>query len=243
MDYKIIEPEEKHEGKGAKVKRLFPTKYFSHLDPFVLLDEFFVESDKGFPTHPHGGFEAITYMVDGYFRHKDNLGNDSTIGPGGLQRFTAGHRIEHSEMPRKGKACHGFQLWINLPKRLKDIEPSYQKVDSDVIPDKKISDGNIKILVGDNSPTKLNTDVLYQDIHLRERSSLEIKLSKNHNNLFYIYRGKITIDNFADLGRSTGFIPRDIDKITIESDEGGRLLFISGKPHNQKINLRGSFVE
>jgi len=95
----VIKPTEKKEGAGAKVKRLFPSQEMKHLDPFVLLDEFFVDPSKGFPPHEHRGFEAITYMLDGGFRHKDDLGNDSTVYRGCVQKFTAGRGITHSEMP------------------------------------------------------------------------------------------------------------------------------------------------
>jgi len=65
---------EKPEGDGAIVKRLFPNVYHNHFDPFVLIDEFFVEAPNEFAPHEHSGFEAISYMLGGAFRHEDNQG-------------------------------------------------------------------------------------------------------------------------------------------------------------------------
>ena len=85
------------EGDNAEVRRLFPLPgRLMNYDPFVLWDDFTVRPGTGFPTHPHRGFEAVTYLFSGEMQHRDNLGNHSTVGPGGAQRFTAGKGIEHS---------------------------------------------------------------------------------------------------------------------------------------------------
>lgn len=121
---------EMSEGDGVNVNRLFPvTRERMNFDPFVLWDNFNIGPDRGFPTHPHRGFEAITYMFSGSIEHKDNLGNHSTVTAGGAQRFTAGRGIEHSEMPDSDIMSNGIQLWINLAKDLKQIDPDYQQVD------------------------------------------------------------------------------------------------------------------
>jgi redox-sensitive bicupin YhaK (pirin superfamily) len=101
---------ETFEGAGARVKRLFPTSQLRNFDPFVLLDEFLVEPPASFPSHPHRGFKAITYMLEGGFHHTDDLGNDSIVLAGGLQKFTAGRGIVHSELPGTKGLNRGLQL-------------------------------------------------------------------------------------------------------------------------------------
>lgn len=96
---RVVEAVQMAAGAGATVRRVFPTAQLAHVDPFVLLDEFTVEPDAGFPDHPHGGFEAVTYMLEGAFGHRDHLGNDEVVSAGGVQRFTAGERIVHSGQP------------------------------------------------------------------------------------------------------------------------------------------------
>ncbi len=123
------------EGRGARVQRVFPTQLTGYQDPFVLLDDFAVAEPAGFPDHPHRGFEAFTYMIEGGFHHKDNLGNDSVVETGGTQRFTAGKGARHSEMPGSGGVNRGLQLWINLPRSLKKMEPEYEPIHGDDIPE------------------------------------------------------------------------------------------------------------
>lgn len=87
------------EGDSAEVNRLFPVHGFMNFDPFVLWDDFTIRPGAGFPDHPHRGFEGVTYVIKGSVNHTDNLGNNSTVHHGGMQRFTAGKGIIHSEMP------------------------------------------------------------------------------------------------------------------------------------------------
>ncbi|MFW6196520.1 MAG: pirin family protein [Thermoplasmatota archaeon] len=237
---KLVKPDVKKEGAGARVKRLFPSEGMKHYDPFVLLDEFFVEPDAGFPEHPHGGFEAVTYILDGGFRHKDNMGNDSAISVGGVQRFTAGKEIRHSEMPEGDGPAHGFQLWINLPKELKDIEPTYQKVSSDDIPVENKNGIKITKIIDDESPVKVKADMKYHDYYFEEELSENISIKKGFNSFIYVYNGIVIVDG-REIKEGTGYFTEE-KEISMSSDEDTRLIFLSGKPWNEEIKLQGSFV-
>ncbi len=229
-----IKAVETAEGAGARVKRLFPTQYLQNYDPFVLLDEFFVDRDAGFPDHEHRGFEAVTYMLEGTFRHKDNLGNDIEVSVGGVQRFTAGSGIVHSEMPGKNNISHGLQLWVNLPKKLKKINPTYQQVDN--LPERKKDGLIIRIIVGENSPVELMTPVLYQDINIENKKTYDIKLPKGWRGFIYVLEGELN-----DLNQGEALL---IDKnITIKTKTNSRFVFIAGNPHNEPIKQRGPFVD
>src|SRR6056297_2002791 len=161
--HRKLKARETSDGAGARIKRLFPGPAFSHFDPFVLLDEFFVTPEAGFPEHPHQGFEAVTYMLEGAFRHKDNLSNDSVVSAGGVQRFSAGKEIRHAEMPGTDGMNHGLQLWINLPRDMKDSSPTYQQVNPKDIPVESQNGVEIRTIIGNDSPVAVNTNVLYQD--------------------------------------------------------------------------------
>ena len=103
---------------------------------------------KGFPDHPHRGFETVTYLLEGKFEHKDSQGHTGTIGVGDVQWMTAGSGIIHSEMPEKefsksGGKLHGFQLWVNLPKKNKMMKPRYQEIPNSKIPTGTTKNGNV----------------------------------------------------------------------------------------------------
>jgi len=191
-----IEPAiEMSEGDGVDVNRLFPVRSDRmNFDPFVLWDNFNIGAGHGFPTHPHRGFEAITYMFTGSIEHKDNLGNHSTVTAGGAQRFTAGRGIEHSEMPASDGMSNGIQLWINLAKNLKSIEPDYQQVDKENIPVKNIDGGQISIIVGDDSPVKLKTPVRYLEVSLDNEASLIESVPNDFRGFIYLLSGKLEVN-------------------------------------------------
>src|SRR5690554_1382150 len=127
--YKIIKSVKMAEGEGAKVNRVFPTNnYNKYHDPFVLMDEFFVEAPAEFPPHEHRGFEAISYMLEGSFKHEDNQGNKSEVKKGGIQAFNAGKSIVHSEAPGEDGLSRGIQLWLKLPEEYKNSDPEYFQV-------------------------------------------------------------------------------------------------------------------
>ena len=120
------------DGDGVKLTRIIGTQQLNILDPFLLLDCF--ESDDasdyigGFPTHPHRGFETVTYLLNGKMRHKDNAGHEGVVEPGGVQWMSAGKGVLHSEMPEQEEGLlKGFQLWVNLPKASKMMAPAYQE--------------------------------------------------------------------------------------------------------------------
>lgn len=247
MKGRLLKPEVKNEGAGAKVKRLFPTSELDHYDPFVLLDEFFVDPEAGFPRHRHAGFEAVTYMIDGDFSHKDNLGNDYSVDAGGVQKFSAGEGIEHSEMPVGQKESHGFQLWINLPKKLKDSEPSYQMVSSEDIPVKHEGKSRIRTIIGGDSPVDSHTPILYQDVILEEACFTSVEFPENYQGFLYVYDGKISIDNQGDsrkkIAESQGYFPSEGRRFSIRCEESSRFIVISGEPIGEEIKLRGSVVK
>lgn len=242
--YNIVNSKKMGEGKGAEVKRLFPNRnYPGHHDPFVLLDEFFVKSPAQFPDHEHRGFEAVTYMVEGSFIHQDNLGNNSEVGEGGLQTFNAGKSLIHSEKPGHTGFSHGIQLWVNLPRKLKKSEPTYQKIMQTKIIK---NDDNIKIrkLLGEDIPVSLNTDIEYFDIKLEKDSKLNQLIDKKHKGLVYIISGKLKIENLnEEINDGQALLFDKLNKLNIKSLSDSRFIILAGKPLNQKIKIRGSFVD
>src|SRR6476661_6828425 len=126
------------EGEGFKVRRATAGINLSLADPFLMLDhlgavEYAPGEAKGAPWHPHRGFETVTYIIDGAFRHRDSNGGGGLISDGATQWMTAGAGILHDELPteelvQKGGLFHGAQLWVNLPASLKFTPPRYQDI-------------------------------------------------------------------------------------------------------------------
>ena len=229
------------EGDGAEVVRLFPLRSGRmNYDPFVLFDHFFLEAGTGFPTHPHRGFEAITYLFEGGMQHKDNLGNDSTVTAGGAQRFTAGAGMEHSEMP--DGTSSGIQLWINLPKALKMIPPDYQAVAAGEIPEHAFDGGKRRVIVGEGSPLTLHTQVRYEDITLHSAGLYQASVSTDEQGLIYVLEGEIKFKGHTVKQQQVAYFGR-LDALTLSSEAGARFVMCVGHPHHEPIRQYGPYVD
>ncbi|KAJ7722903.1 RmlC-like cupin domain-containing protein [Mycena maculata] len=125
------------EGDGALVRRSIGSTSLRNLTPFLMLDHFHVKPGAGFPDHPHRGQSTVTYMLEGTSNHEDSAGHKGTIETGGVQWMVAGRGIIHAEMPVHAPGQpdpRGLQLWVNLPKEFKMVEPSYQELGPAGIP-------------------------------------------------------------------------------------------------------------
>lgn len=232
------------EGDGVEVKRLMPVAGLRNFDPFVLWDHFDIAAG-GFPDHPHRGFEAITYMFAGGMEHTDNLGNSGTIHGGGAQRFTAGRGLVHSEMPyqgENGRHAAGIQLWINLPRSLKGVDPEYQQEERRGIPATEIDGGTIRTIVGEGGPILLKTEVEYLDISLNRGSALKRNIVSGMRGLVYVVEGSVLVgSNNVDSG-AAAFVD-DISSLSIAAESDSRLMWCFGRPHGEPIYQHGPFVD
>ncbi|MDQ7002394.1 MAG: pirin family protein [Ghiorsea sp.] len=227
------------EGDGVVVKRLMPRQGLMNFDPFVLMDHFDIEG-AGFPDHPHRGFEAITYMLDGGMQHADNLGNQSIVHAGGLQRFTAGKGLVHSEMPQ-GKA-QGIQLWINLPKRLKKMQPSYQQVDAEDVPNDSNDGVRVRTLVGKGSPTQLQTKVIYLDVSLKKGRVYQQHIDDDMRGFVYVLEGEIKL-NQELLSTAEAMFFEVSTTLSMLAKQASRVIICFGKPHGEPIHQHGPYVD
>src|SRR5688500_13837268 len=183
------------EGAGVPVRRVLPSRQATYrlVDPWLLLDEFKMESFGGesFPPHPHRGFEIVTYMIQGSGNHTDSEGNAGEVRSGGLQRITAGRGIWHGEGGGSGPAgpVHGLQLWINLPRSEKQIPPGYQAVQAEEIPEITVGDARVRVLVGAGSPTQLQTPALYLDATVAPAGNTELAVPDGFQGFAYVLEG------------------------------------------------------
>ena len=232
------------EGDGVVVTRLFPTHQIMNHDPFVLFDHFTLKEGAGFPNHPHRGFEAITYVFEGGMNHKDNLGNDKFVSQGGAQVFCAGSGLIHSEMPAKKGTTSGIQLWINLAKKEKGINPTYQYIEKENLPTSNFDGYSITDIAGQVSPIFLNTNITYKYISFYSKSKLSIKIPDNVNGVIYAIKGEFIIkDKSISAGESLLFSTRQIDSVSILPINEGSLVVCFGSPHGERIIQHGPYVD
>lgn len=230
------------EGAGARVRRLFPVAGCRNHDPFVLWDHFEIAPGSGFPSHPHRGFEAITYLFEGAMEHADNLGNRSTVGAGGAQRFTAGRGIIHSEMPGSTGKTRGIQLWINLPQRLKSLPPGYQALSAEELPEQRWEGGRKRIIVGGDSPLELQTPVEYFSLVLDPGGSYSWTPPESTSGLVYVVEGEAALPGHT-LAQGSAALLDDCDTLELGSQGGCQLMVCFGRRWGEPIYQHGPYVD
>ncbi len=235
-----IRAQARTDGDAATLSRIFPSPQLRNFDPFVLLDDFDVHAPAGFPTHSHRGFEAFTYMIEGAFEHRDNLGNVSTITSGGTQRFNSGRGAKHSEMPGSQGSNRGLQLWVNLPRRLKRMEPEYTGHQGDALPLREDPRERTRIISGGSSPVALHTEVDYRDITLLA-DSWSTTIPAGRNTLIYAIEGTLTVGAYTAVRGDALLL--EPGALLVGGSRGSRFAFLSGRPHGEPIVHRGPFVD
>jgi len=255
----IIEPQPVLEGAGVRLKRSIATRALDNIDPFLLFDHFGSSNPddyiKGFPMHPHRGIETVTYMIQGVVDHKDSIGNSGRIGAGDIQWMTSGSGIMHEEMPRAQQdEMKGFQLWVNLPAKLKMMNPRYQNITSDQIPKINRDDGIIiRVIAGEldnvrGPVAEIVAEPTYLDVTIPPRGYFSHPIQRGHAAFAYLFEGQ---GMFAKNGEEEKIIVNasrlvvfaDGDYIKANaSDQLMRFLLISGKPLNEPIARYGPFV-
>ncbi len=263
------------EGAGVRLKRVFGFREVPQLDPFLLLDCFHSDNRddyvRGFPWHPHRGIETITYVLDGDVEHQDSLGNRGVIRPGDVQWMTAGSGIIHQEMPQgsaKGRMW-GFQLWANLPRREKMMDPRYREVASKQIPAVNTPEGaTVRIICGEvdgvQGPVQeIVTDPEYLDVWLPVGKTFTRQVKAGYTVFAYVVEGEGYFDagrnpfgheaigeNYFDMQPSCVCKEGDIvlyepvgDTVLVTTDKQPvRFLLVSGKPLKEPIAWYGPIV-
>ncbi|UCB48871.1 MAG: pirin family protein [Deltaproteobacteria bacterium] len=245
------------EGAGVHLKRAFGYQQVPELDPFLLLDDFHSNNPdeyiRGFPWHPHRGIETITYVLYGKVEHGDSMGNKGTISSGDIQWMTAGRGIIHQEMPKgqEDGLMWGFQLWANLPASHKMMNPRYQEIKSNQVPEITQDGGvSVKIICGQvhgvRGPVKdIVIDPEYLDIRVPSESHFTHAVKRGHKAFAYVIEGEGYFDRDRDemVGPESLVIFDDGDEVAISSEEGAvRALFVSGKPIGEPVAWHGPIV-
>lgn len=271
---KVFKSKPTLEGAGVHLKRAFGFSQVPMFDPFLLLDDF--RSDipehylKGFPWHPHRGIETITYVLRGDVEHGDSMGNKGVISSGDVQWMTAGSGIVHQEMPKGDHegSMYGFQLWANLPKSHKMMDPRYRDIKSNQIPVVSLDDGTkIRIICGNaggqQGPVRdIVTDPEYLDVTVPAGSKFSHPTKSGHTVLAYVIEGKgyfckerepfsyemeginyfdMKRDPFLENGDLVLFGDGDQIEVSTEGDNV-RFLLISGKPIGEPVAWYGPIV-
>ena len=250
---KIIDPIPASDGAGVKLKRSIGVEP-NYFDPFLMLDEFGSENKDdyigGFPPHPHRGIETVTYMLEGKFEHEDSTGTKGRMTSGDVQWMKTGSGIIHSEMPTMSEGrLHGFQLWVNMPAKLKMSKPDYIYIDSSKMQIHKDNDKQVKVIAGkfenaEGPVKKHNVEPIYFDVDLEKDKEFNFQLPSTHNSFIYLINGEIKIgeQTHNKVKDSTLILLTKGEKLRVSALTKAKFLLISGKPIGEPVARGGPFV-
>ena len=251
---KLIEPQLVIEGADVLLKRSIAPRRSNEYDPFLLFDHFAFNDPtegpiRGFPTHPHRGIETVTYMLEGSVRHRDSLDNIGSIGEGDVQWMTSGRGILHEEMPQRGYNgnIYGFQLWVNLPARLKMSAPRYQEVSDQTIPVVEKDGVKIRLVAGTvggvtGPVTEIAAAPLYMDVQLAPDMEWTLPTPEGHTVVAYVFEGEgifsgETVSSVTMIKYTNG------DHVKVKTENSPvRFMLIAGAPFKEPIVPYGPFV-
>jgi redox-sensitive bicupin YhaK (pirin superfamily) len=257
---RVVTAHSQTEGGGFVVRRPLPTPGFPLADPFLLIDEMgpveYAPGEAiGAPDHPHRGFETVTYVLEGEMEHEDSAGHRGVLGPGDVQWMTAGAGIIHSEMPTKkvrerGGRAHGFQIWVNLPARLKMMQPRYQELAAAGIPRAATEDGRARVrliageALGARAAIETQTPIIYQDWSLDDGADVTQPLLPAQSALVYVFEGAVRIgDEAREIKSGQLAVLGAGDGVRLAgAPGGGRLLLLAGVPLGEPVARYGPFV-
>ncbi len=262
----IIDALKTFEGEGFPVRRAFPGMDLRLADPFLLMDhmgavEYAPGEAKGAPWHPHRGFETVTYMIDGTFRHRDSTGGGGLISNGDTQWMTAGAGILHEEMPPEdlittGGLFQGVQLWVNLPRAAKWSPPRYQDITAGNIALLSSHDGGalVRLIAGDlgghAGPGVTYTPITYAHATVSPGARLELPWRPDFNAMAYVLSGSGTAGQEGQPIREGQLaVFGSGDALALRADErqqsrspGLEVLLLGGIPIGEPIVHYGPFV-
>ena len=254
------------EGEGFPVRRAFAGVDRARLDPFVHMDqmgevEYAPGEAKGTPWHPHRGFETVTYMIDGTFRHMDSIGGGGLITNGDTQWMTAGSGILHIEAPPRelvdsGGLFHGIQLWVNLPKSAKMIDPAYQDIRGDDVALATTPDGGalLRLIAGGlgthHGPGSTHSPITMVHATVAAGASVSLPWDPASNGLLYVLSGDGSVGEErrpVTSGQLAVYGPGDSLTFAASSTPTGRtpeldVLLLGGRPIGEPVYAYGPFV-
>lgn len=243
-----------------ELRQPIPSRNIPRVNPFLLLHHYgpYSISKESNPfdlgAHPHRGFEPITFLIQGEQKHRDSLGNIQTIKSGGVQWITSGKGILHAEGPtpefvEKGGELEGIQLWLNLPRSKKMMEPNYQQADVEQMESIVFNGGVLTIVAGEQKGKKgvikTQTPVNAFWIDLEKDGEIEVEIPTNQDALVYLIKGDVLVNATENLTygeTAMATFNNDGDGFTIKANKTSKLLILSGEPIDEPVVMEGPFV-
>ncbi len=231
------------------VRRALPDAAMRAVGPWVFLDHFgplAVEpGDTGTSPHPHAGIETVTYLFSGSMHHRDSLGHEGAVGPGGVQWMTAGRGIVHAERPGGGEMLHGLQLWTKLPRAIQLAEPAYQNLEAAALPEFRAGDAMVRVVAGEiaghRSPAKARSPLLLAHLRFDAAGCSRLDVPAAFEIAAYVASGEARL---GQVHAATGTLARFDHRgtVAVEATGASDVVLLGGAALGEPLVFHGPFV-
>jgi redox-sensitive bicupin YhaK (pirin superfamily) len=238
-------------------------------DDFIIKDGFRMYHGKkipGFPGHPHRGFETVTVVRKGIVDHADSMGASGRYGEGDVQWMTAGKGVQHSEMfpllkQEEDNPMELFQIWLNLPKKNKMVEPHFKMLWGSKIPKLQQRDASgknieVEVIAGnlldhtapapppDSWAADTANEVAIFNIKIEAGGSFTLpKAGAGINRMLYFYTGnQLNISGKVIEKYHSASVISSVDLLLQNGDAEAKILVLQGKPIGEPVIQYGPFV-
>ena len=241
-------------GEGHTAVTVVDPNDFARNDPFIVLMDDRIDLEPGRragDAHPHGGFETVTFVVEGVLRDRD----EGTLGTGDLLWMTAGSGVIHNEdMVPLGKT-RVLQLWLTLPQSARWADPRFEPIARDAAPVRRENGVEAHVYSGSSGSIRATTynhvPVTMVDVRLRPGARFEQELPDSYNGFLYVLEGNVSVGpermRLAE-GQVGWLAEAELAAPTVRSvgiaagEEGARLVLYAGERQGVPIVLHGPFV-
>ena len=251
-----VHPAERDDIADLVTRRPVPGRGINNVGAFLFLNhhgpQTYKPGNRGLPfgPHPHRGFETMTFILEGDLAHRDSAGHESIISQGGVQWMTAGSGLVHEEVSpeafkRNGGPMEILQLWVNLPSKLKMVQPRYVGVQADQIPVVEKDGVKLHLVSGEyqgkTGAIESLTGVFMTWLEMKTGSRIAFDALSGRDVFAYVARGEVAINgtsvkgfNLAELGAG--------DRVELVAGSDAVVLFGHAEPIDEPIVSHGPFV-
>jgi hypothetical protein len=239
--------------------RAMPTASVRHLDPFLFLNHHgpqeYPPRNNGLPfgPHPHRGFETLTFVLQGDITHIDSSTGESVIKAGGIQWMTAGSGLIHAEISsdefkQQGGMEEVVQIWMNLPARLKMVDPDYKGLQKEAISKIDLDGGKVVLNLVSGSyqsqqgPIRSLTNLFTSTLDFSKTGTFQDQLPPGSQVLLYVLNGSVKVNGTEAKEHELVELGLEGTELEVTALQDSQLIYCHGIPIDEPIVAQGPFV-
>jgi redox-sensitive bicupin YhaK (pirin superfamily) len=241
-------------GEGHTAVSVVDPQDFSRNDPFIVLMDDRIDLEPGREAggaHPHGGFETVTFVVEGELRDRD----EGTLKAGDVLWMTAGSGVIHNEHVVPLGKSRILQLWLTLPQSERWAAPRFEHIERDAAPVRSGPGVEARVYSGSSGSARATTHnyvpVTLVDVRLEPGAQFEQELPDSYNGFLYVLDGAVSVgkDRTRLTTGQVGWLALPVPNATpvtpvhiTAGDEGARVMLYAGERQGVPLVMHGPFV-